>query len=161
MTVQQDATIYSLFICVNCSTCFGWYLHLSSGAHVTVFTASGISKTVTATCRELVPDAVDTVTSAPDDEWRYHPKHVERITDINKLYIVASCWTIIGTHSRRYSLCLTSTPPEQIMRTSEVEAVLEQVSARVSSLVGGRSFQNLRRVRASLGNWSVSVSLFV
>ena len=40
---------------------------------------------------------MDTVTSAPDDGWRYHPKHVERFTDINKLYIVAS-WTIIGIH---------------------------------------------------------------
>jgi hypothetical protein len=25
----------------------------------------------------LMPDAVDTVTWAPDDGWRYHPKHVE------------------------------------------------------------------------------------
>jgi hypothetical protein len=38
--VQQDATIYSLFISVNCCTCFG---------------------------------------------WRYHPKHGEQFTDINKL----------------------------------------------------------------------------
>ena len=45
-----------------------------------------------------MPDAVDTVTWAPDDEWRYHPKQVERFTDINKLYIVASCWTIIGIY---------------------------------------------------------------
>jgi hypothetical protein len=50
--VQQDATIYSLFISVNCSTCFGRYLHPSSGAHVTVSTASGISKAVTATFRK-------------------------------------------------------------------------------------------------------------
>ena len=50
--VQQDATIYGLFISVNRSTCFGWYLHPSPGAHVTVSTASDISKTVTATCRE-------------------------------------------------------------------------------------------------------------
>ena len=49
---QQDATIYSLSVSVNRSTCFGWYLHPSSGAHVTVSTASGISKTVPATCRE-------------------------------------------------------------------------------------------------------------
>jgi hypothetical protein len=49
--VQRDATIYSLFISVNCSTCFGWYLHLSSGAHITVSTASVISVTVTVTCR--------------------------------------------------------------------------------------------------------------
>ena len=50
--VQQDATIYSLFISVNCSTCFGSYLHPSSGTHVTVSTVSGITETVTATCRE-------------------------------------------------------------------------------------------------------------
>jgi hypothetical protein len=50
--IQRYATIYSLFISVNCSTCFGWYLHPSSGAHVTVSTATGISKTVTANLRE-------------------------------------------------------------------------------------------------------------
>jgi hypothetical protein len=44
-----------------------------------------------------MPDAVDTVIRAPDDEWRYHPKHVEQFTDTNKLYIVASCWTIIDS----------------------------------------------------------------
>ena len=50
--VQQDTTIYSLFIPVYRCTCFWWYLYLSSGAHVTVSTASDISKTVTATYRE-------------------------------------------------------------------------------------------------------------
>jgi len=35
INVQQDATMYSLFISVNRSTFFGWYLHPSSGAHVT------------------------------------------------------------------------------------------------------------------------------
>jgi hypothetical protein len=82
--IQQDATIYSLFISVNCSTCFGWYLHPSSGAHVSVATASGSITTVTATFCEcdwkgtpvpieshsqkvavmatLMPDAVDTGT---------------------------------------------------------------------------------------------------
>jgi hypothetical protein len=29
---QQDATLHSFFICGNCSTCFGWYFHPSSGA---------------------------------------------------------------------------------------------------------------------------------
>jgi len=55
---------------------------------------------ICATCRErqvavtvlLMPDTVHTVTWAPDDGWRYHPKHVEQFTGINKLYIVASCW---------------------------------------------------------------------
>jgi len=35
----------------NCSTCFGWYHHPSSGAQTTVSTASGICHTVTATGR--------------------------------------------------------------------------------------------------------------
>ena len=49
--IQQDATLHSLFISGNCPTCFGWYLHPSSGAHTTVSTASGICHNVTATRR--------------------------------------------------------------------------------------------------------------
>ena len=157
--IQQDATIYSSFISVNCSACFGWYLHPSSGARIIVSTVSGINETVTATCPErdwmgtsshpfttgssnglintgycryndtsswwwveippetcsavvpiqsrsrqvavtvsLMPNTVDAVIWAPDDGWRYHPKNVEQFTDINKLYIVASCWIIIATN---------------------------------------------------------------
>jgi hypothetical protein len=48
---QQDAMLHSLFITGNCSTCFGWYFHPSSGAHTTVSTASVIFHTVTAICR--------------------------------------------------------------------------------------------------------------
>jgi hypothetical protein len=103
ITVQQDATTYSLFIPINRSTCFVWYLHPSSGSHITVPIASGISVAGNVTCREsgtsqprsrqvtvtvtLMPEAVDTVIWAPGDGWRYHPKH-ERFRDINKLYIV-------------------------------------------------------------------------
>jgi len=47
---QQDATT-QFIIYGNCSTCFGWYLHPSSGEHTTVSTASGICHTVTATWR--------------------------------------------------------------------------------------------------------------
>ena len=32
------------------------------------------------------------VVCAPDDGWKYHPKHVEQFPDINKLCNVASCW---------------------------------------------------------------------
>ena len=49
-----------------------------------------------------MPDTVDTVIQAPDDRWRYHPKHVEQCADINKLYIVASCWIIIDTQKRYF-----------------------------------------------------------
>jgi hypothetical protein len=45
--IQQNAMLHSLFISGNCSTCFGWYFHPSSGAHTTVFTASRICHTVT------------------------------------------------------------------------------------------------------------------
>jgi hypothetical protein len=43
-----------------------------------------------------IPDAVDTVVCAPDDGWKYNPKHVEQFPDINKLCNVASCWIYIG-----------------------------------------------------------------
>jgi hypothetical protein len=36
-------------------------------------------------------DTADTVICAPDDECSYHSKHVEQFTNINELYIVASC----------------------------------------------------------------------
>jgi hypothetical protein len=36
--------------------------------------------------------AVDAVVCAPDDGWKYHPKHVEQFPDINKLCNVAFCW---------------------------------------------------------------------
>jgi hypothetical protein len=40
--IQQDTTLHDLFISGNCSTCFEWYFHPSSGAHTTVSTASRI-----------------------------------------------------------------------------------------------------------------------
>ena len=42
--------------------------------------------------------AVDTFICAPDDGWKYHPKHVEQFPDINKPYNVASCWIYIGIY---------------------------------------------------------------
>ena len=125
--IQQDAKLHSLFISGNCSTCFGWYFHPSSGAHTTVSTASGIYQTVIANCcyRERVwtavptlpwtrqvaitvwqvQDAVDTVVCAPDDGWRYRPKYLEQFPDINKLWNVASCWIYIGIYLRYTDPC--------------------------------------------------------
>jgi hypothetical protein len=48
----------------------------------------------------LMPDAVATVTCALDGGWRYYPKYLKQFTDINKLYIAASRWIIIGIYSR-------------------------------------------------------------
>ena len=47
-----------------------------------------------------MPDAVDTVVRAPDDGWRYHPKHVQQFPEINKLCNVASCWIYIRIYLR-------------------------------------------------------------
>jgi hypothetical protein len=112
--IQQDATLHSLFISGNCSTCFGWYFYPLSGAHTTVSTASGICHTVTAICRYrgrvetglsvlwvecngvTNTDAVDAFVCAPDDVWKYHPKHVEQFPDINKMCNVATCRIYIG-----------------------------------------------------------------
>jgi hypothetical protein len=66
--IQQDANVTQFILSTNCSTCFGWYHHPSSEAQTTVSTASGICHAVTVVC-------------APDDEWKYHPKHVEQFLD--------------------------------------------------------------------------------
>jgi len=102
----------------------GWYLHLSSGAHTTVSTASGIRHTVTATFRYRggvgtwgptlprqrqvavtvwqIAVAVDTVVCAPDDGWRYHPKHVEQFPDkINCVTLHLVGYILEHTHDAR------------------------------------------------------------
>jgi len=54
-------TVY--YISVNCSTFFGWLLHPSSGAHITVITVSDTGQTVSATfrCSGTVGTVVPTV----------------------------------------------------------------------------------------------------
>jgi len=44
-----------------------------------------------------VTEAVVTVCCTPDDGCGWHPKHVERTCRINRLFCVASHWTIINT----------------------------------------------------------------
>jgi hypothetical protein len=46
--VNKMPTLHGLLISKNSSTCFGWHLHPTSGAHTTVSTASGIWHTDTA-----------------------------------------------------------------------------------------------------------------
>jgi hypothetical protein len=87
IVVQQGATIYSLFIPVNWSTCFGWYLHPSSGAHITVSTASGISVTV----QQPVVNVDGLEAIHVNDSLLYG--------HTNKLYIAAPCSTVIDIYS--------------------------------------------------------------
>jgi hypothetical protein len=122
--------LHSLFISENCSTCFGWYLHSSSGAHKLylqqlVFVtplllpaaiveelelqSSSNSSIITASSSNGVTNTRCCSYSlcAPDDGWRYHPKHVEQLPDINKLCKVASCLIYIKTNYCSEPLCKT------------------------------------------------------
>ena len=97
---QQVAKLRSLFISVNCSTCFGWYLHPSSGAQNYIYSIWYLSN-----CNEhslkitnnfflLQLDKYQMLQIqffVPCDGWRYHPKHVEQIAEIKPCH-VASCW---------------------------------------------------------------------
>ena len=86
----------------KCSTCFGWYLHSSSGAHTTVFTVSGTCQTVTATCPLLWKS------------WNWFECGVGIVlicfgaaaaAEINKLCNVASCWKYIKRKSLFVTYC--------------------------------------------------------
>jgi len=86
----------------NCSTCFGWYLHPSSGAQTTVSTASGICHTVTVICRYRGRSV-------------RHPQHTQ--TSCNSSTIAAdNSYGMTNTKCCRYS-CLrpwgwVEVPPE-------------------------------------------------
>ena len=68
------------------------YLYLETALHVSSGTSTHHQERIQPYLRHLwqIPDAVNTVVCAPDDGWRYHPKHVEQFADINKLCNVAS-----------------------------------------------------------------------
>jgi hypothetical protein len=83
--IQQDATLHSyickllyMFLVVSSSiirnayNCIYSIWYLSHRTAVSTPRWRQIAVTVW-----QIPDAVDTVVCAPDDGWRYHPKHVE------------------------------------------------------------------------------------
>jgi len=80
---QQDATFLNLFISVRRSTCFRRFFRPSSGAQ---------------NCTDSVRYWSDKYLTlyvqfwAPGDGRKSRLKHVERLTEINKLWNVASCW---------------------------------------------------------------------
>jgi hypothetical protein len=126
---QQDATFLNLFISIKRSTCFRQFLRPSSGAQTT-YSFWYLSNLTAATCcyhgwdetssiptmmawgssSEVwqIPEVVCTVW-APDDGWRNRLKHVEHVTEINKLRNVAYCWLHFGNtqlHLSIQNLCL-------------------------------------------------------
>jgi len=93
-----------------------------------------------------VPDAVDTVMCALDDGWRYHPKHVEQFTDINKLYNVASCW-------KYFRIYLRCTDPYTLNFSMDISGVKNgKLNKPLQSISGYRNLGIL---------WFVHISSFV
>ena len=82
---QQDATFHTiyLFISVRCSIYFRWVFRPSSGAQNCTYGIRYLSD------QYLMPYAQFW---APDDGRKNRLKHVEHLTEINKLWNVASCW---------------------------------------------------------------------
>ena len=79
---QQDATFHNLFISVRRSACFGRFFLPSSGAHNRTYSVRYLSD-------QYLTQYVQFW--APDDGQITRLKHVE-LTEINKLWIFASCW---------------------------------------------------------------------
>jgi len=89
---QQDATFHNFFISIRRCVCFRRVFRPSSGAH---------------NCTNSVRYWSDKYLTlyvqfwAPDDGRKTHLKHVERFTEINKFWIVASCWLYSANSSKR------------------------------------------------------------
>ena len=103
MIIQQDAKEYSLFKSVNCSTCFGWYFtHHQELITLYLQYLALVRPVLLATCRErgwMRTEFSSSCRYSVMSSWwwvKYHPKHVEQLIDLNKLYSVASCWIIIA-----------------------------------------------------------------
>jgi hypothetical protein len=73
MYIQQDATLRSLFYLETA-------LHVSGGISTHHQERKQLYLQHLVLVRPL-HDAVDTVVYAPDDGWRYHPKHAEQFPD--------------------------------------------------------------------------------
>jgi len=64
---------------VNCSTCFRWFLHPSSGAQITVSTASGTGQPLLPSV--AIMEYLRLFAVYANDGWRDHWKHVEQFAD--------------------------------------------------------------------------------
>ena len=92
---QQDATFHSLFVSVRRSTCFRRFSRPSSGAQNCTYNVRPILLLAARLARLAVGSSIGLTLYvqfwAPDDGRKSRLKHVERLTEINKLRKVASC----------------------------------------------------------------------
>jgi len=94
--IQQDATLHSLFISGNCSTCFGLYLHPSSGAHTTVSTTSSICHTVSATCCYRGGVGTTKYNVYGSVHRKYISIYIQQDIILHSLFISGNCCTCFG-----------------------------------------------------------------
>ena len=96
----------------------------------------------------LLPNAVDTVTWAPDDGWRYHPKHVEQFADINKLHIVASCWIVIDTNKTVFRDVCSKTKKWKLLSKKCVQNVKKSFNIYVDNKTADETVARSSHVEA-------------
>ena len=80
---QQDPNFHNLFISVRRSACFRRFFRPSSGAQNCTYSVRYWSDKYLTLYVQFW---------APDDCRKTRLKHVQRLTEINKLWNVASCW---------------------------------------------------------------------
>ena len=85
---QKDASVHNLFISVRRSTCFRRVFRPSSGAQNCTYSVKYRSDKYLTLYVQFW---------APDDRRKTRLKHVERLTEINKLWTDASCWLYSAT----------------------------------------------------------------
>ena len=102
-TNKMQRFTFFLFISVSRSTCFRWFFHSSSGAGNCTYNVRYWSDKYLMLYVQFW---------APDDGRKNRPKHVERLTEINKKWNVASCWlysvNILAMHGPMNVQFLTS-----------------------------------------------------
>ena len=124
---QQDATFLNLFISVRRSTCFRRSFRPSSGALNCTFSVRYLSDQYLTLYVQFW---------APDDGRKTRLKHVERLTEINKLWSVASCWlcsaNILAMHGHM-NVKFKNTFP--ILSSLNVKIDLTRSSTQLSAFV--------------------------
>jgi len=102
----------------NCSTCFGWYLHPSSGAHTTVSTAYGICHTDTLYLLSL---NLQLMKRGWGQKWASVTKYVKRNENRNMI----RAFQYISNKMQRYTvyfiwklLCMFRVVPPPIIRSA-------------------------------------------
>ena len=107
---QQDVKFHNLFISVRSCTCFKRFFRPSPGAQNCTYSVRYLSDQYL---------TLYVLFWAPDDGRKNRLKHVELLTEIKKLWNVASCWLYSATMSLCLSVCDPVLAPKPLMNYHE------------------------------------------